>query len=178
MWRESRGYSLTRKIDTTFIFILSAARQLRTKVKQNCIMCSVTVCTLHCIHWERNLGRTCSMNGEVIFYIYMPVPVAARSEARQLRSRVRIPPGAWVFVCCECRVLSGRGLCDELITRPEESYRLWCVVVCDLETSRMMRPWPALGRSATGQKYLYTYTRARTHNFSLKTWWNVVNLGT
>jgi len=31
--------------------------------------------------------------------------------------------------------LSGRGLCDELITRPEESYRLCCVVVCDLETS-------------------------------------------
>ena len=34
-------------------------------------------------------------------------------------------------------MLSGRGLCDELITRPEESYRLGCVVVCDLETSRM-----------------------------------------
>jgi len=32
--------------------------------------------------------------------------------------------------------LSGRGLCDELITRPEESYRLCCVVVYDLETSR------------------------------------------
>ena len=30
-------------------------------------------------------------------------------------------------------VLSGGGLCDELITRPEESYRLWCVVVCVLE---------------------------------------------
>jgi hypothetical protein len=30
-------------------------------------------------------------------------------------------------------VLSGRGLCDELITRLEEFYRLWCVVVCDLE---------------------------------------------
>jgi len=29
--------------------------------------------------------------------------------------------------------LSGRGLCDELVTRPEESYRMWCVVVCDLE---------------------------------------------
>ena len=38
-----------------------------------------------------------------------------------------------MFVCYECCVLSGRGLCDELITRPEESYRLWCVVVCDLE---------------------------------------------
>ena len=34
-------------------------------------------------------------------------------------------------------MLSGRGLCDELITLPEESYRLCCVVVCDLETSRM-----------------------------------------
>jgi hypothetical protein len=37
-----------------------------------------------------------------------------------------------MFVCC---VLSGRGLCDELITRPEESYRLWRVDVCDQETS-------------------------------------------
>jgi len=37
--------------------------------------------------------------------------------------------------------LSGRGLCDELITRPEESYRLWCVVVCDLETSRICAPY-------------------------------------
>ena len=42
--------------------------------------------------------------------------------AHLLKSWVRIPPGAWIFVCCECRVLSGRGLCDELITRPEESY--------------------------------------------------------
>jgi len=38
-------------------------------------------------------------------------------------------------------VLSGRGLCDELITRPEESYRLCCVVVCDLETSRIGAPY-------------------------------------
>jgi hypothetical protein len=57
-----------------------------------------------------------------------------------------------MFVCCVCCVLSGRGFCDEFIARPEESYRLWCVVVCDLETSRMRRPWPALGRSATGKK--------------------------
>jgi hypothetical protein len=31
-------------------------------------------------------------------------------------------------------------LCDELITRPEESYRLWRVVVCDQETSWTRRP--------------------------------------
>jgi len=38
----------------------------------------------------------------------------------------------------ECCVLSGRGLCDELITRPEEYYRLWCVVVCDLEKTNLV----------------------------------------
>ena len=62
------------------------------------------------------------------------------AAAHLLRSWVRIPPGAWTFVCCECCVLSGRGLCDELITRPEESYRMWCVV-CNLETSRIGAPY-------------------------------------
>ena len=81
-------------------------------------------------HWPRGLRRR-------------------SAAARLLKLWVRFPPGAWIFVCCECCVFSGRGLCDELITRPEESYRLWCVVVCDLETSRKRRPWPALGRSAT-----------------------------
>jgi len=38
-------------------------------------------------------------------------------------------------------VLSGRGLCDELITRLEESYRLCCVFVCDLETSGIGAPY-------------------------------------
>ena len=55
--------------------------------------------------------------------------------ARLLRLWVRIPPGAWILVCCECCVLSGRGLCDGLIIRSEESYRMWRVVVCDQETS-------------------------------------------
>jgi len=32
-------------------------------------------------------------------------------------------------VCCNCHVMSGTGICDELITRPEESYRLCCVDV-------------------------------------------------
>jgi hypothetical protein len=44
-------------------------------------------------------------------------------------------------VCWECCLLSGRGLCEELITRPEEAYRPWCVVVCDLETSWIRRLW-------------------------------------
>jgi hypothetical protein len=69
-----------------------------------------------------------------------PVPVAARSKAWVCSlSPPEIagsnPTGAWMSVYCDCCVLSGRGLCEELITRPVESYPLWCIVVCDLETS-------------------------------------------
>jgi hypothetical protein len=91
------------------------------------------------------------------FEIVMTVPVVAQirrrsTSARLLESWVRIPPGAWMSVCWECYVLSDRGLCGELITCPEKSYRLWRVVVCDEETSWMRRPWPALGRSAMWKK--------------------------
>jgi hypothetical protein len=57
-------------------------------------------------------------------------------------------------VCCEYCVLSGRGLCDGPITYPEESYRLWCVNVCDHETLRMRRSWHALGCWATEKEWL------------------------
>jgi hypothetical protein len=56
------------------------------------------------------------------------------AAARMLRLRVRIPPEAWMSVCCEFV----RGLCVGLITG--ESYRVWRV--CDREVSIMRRPWP------------------------------------
>ena len=59
-----------------------------------------------------------------------------------LRLWVQIPPGTWMSICYKCCVSSGRGLCIEQITHPEESYWQWCVVECDWETSRMRRPWP------------------------------------
>ena len=37
---------------------------------------------------------------------------------------VRIPPGTWMFVSCECCVFSGRGLCVGPISCPEKFYRL------------------------------------------------------
>jgi hypothetical protein len=80
------------------------------------------------------------------------------TAARLLRSWVRIPPEAWMFVCC---VLSGRDLCDELITRPEESYRPWRVIVCDHETSRTRRPWPALGCRSRKKLYVMIYDMTR-----------------
>ena len=71
--------------------------------------------------------------------------MAARSKAwvcgRSPAGIVDWNPTGGMDVCCECCVLSGRGLCVELVTRPEESYRLCCVVVCDLETSRIGAPY-------------------------------------
>jgi len=97
-------------------------------------------------HWPRGLRRR-------------------SAAARLLRLRVRIPPRACPSVCCECCVLSGRGHYDELITRPEKFYRLWCVVVCDLETSWMRRPWP------TGEVLLgHTHTKKEFKRNSLL--WN------
>ena len=110
--------------------ILECARK---KLILNCLLFATAISPLSRSQWPRGLRR--------------------RSVAAHLlRSWVRIPPGAWMSVCCECCVLSGRGLCDKLITRPEKSYRLWCVIVCDLETSRMRRPCPALGRRAPPPK--------------------------
>ena len=59
----------------------------------------------------------------------MPILVAARSKAwvfgRSLGGIVGSnPSGGWISVSCECCVLSGRGLRDGLITRPEESYQV------------------------------------------------------
>jgi hypothetical protein len=46
--------------------------------------------------------------------------------AHLLGMRIRILLGGWMSVSCECCVLSGRGLCDRPISRPEETYRV-CV---------------------------------------------------
>jgi hypothetical protein len=78
----------------------------------------------------------------VCMYIYIcvcvSVPVAARSKAyvygRSPAAIVSSNPNGGMDVCLLC-VLLGRGICDELINRPEETYRLWRVVVCDQETS-------------------------------------------
>jgi hypothetical protein len=88
--------------------------------------------------------------GIMYIYIYMcvytyiclhePVPVTTRSKSyvcgRSTAEIVGSNPGGSMDVCaCDCYVLSGGGLCDKLITRTREFYRLWCVIVYDIETS-------------------------------------------
>ena len=91
----------------------------------------------------------------------MPVQVVARSNAwvcnRSLAGILGSNPGQRrTFVCCECCVLSGGGLCDEMTTRAEESNWLRCVGVCDLKTLSTLRPWPALGRCAEEKKSCFS----------------------
>ena len=96
-------------------------------------------------------------------------------------------------VSCECCVLSGGGLCDGLITRPEESYHFVCacVCVCDLETSRIRRSWPALGCSIREKKinttvltYILLCISFKAHHKenilgrSIIVYWRIPKLGT
>jgi hypothetical protein len=63
-----------------------------------------------------------------------------RSEAAWLLGlHIQTPVGAWMFVSCVYMLLLlscvGRGLCNGLITRPEESFRV-SLYVCDQETPK------------------------------------------
>ena len=73
----------------------------------------------------------------IFIYLFMPVPVAASSKAWVCGGSpaeiVGSNPTGSMDVSLLWVLFVVRGLCDKLITRPEESYRMWCVVVCDLE---------------------------------------------
>jgi hypothetical protein len=92
---------------------------------------------------------------------HWPILVAARSKvgfaaALLLGLRVRIPPGAWMSLSSECCVLSGRGLCDRLITCSGESYRLWCVWVWSRSLGNG-KAWPTRSVEPLEKKKNSTY---------------------
>jgi hypothetical protein len=51
----------------------------------------------------------------------------------------RIPLRAWIFFYCVCCVLSGRGMCDELVTRPRG---VLTTVACRVTRSQKKRAEP------------------------------------
>ena len=68
------------------------------------------------------------------------------AAAHSMGMWVRISLGTWMFVSCECCVLSGRDLCVGLITRPEE-----CPMSVIAKPSKGGH-YPESGRIATGKK--------------------------
>ena len=106
--------------------------------------------SLPCVHllhvseeWcKANYGKDITFHGitknvSLYFVKYLPhwktsqpIPMAARSKAclcgRSLGGTMGSNSGGSMDVCC---VSWGRGLCGGLITRPEESCRVWCLSV-------------------------------------------------
>jgi hypothetical protein len=77
----------------------------------SCLIFIVRLIIIHCrSEWPRGLWR-----GSV--------------ASRLLGLWFRIPPWEWISASSECCFLSRRVLCVELISRSEESYRVWCVWV-------------------------------------------------
>jgi hypothetical protein len=89
--------------------------------------------------------------------------VAARSEAwvcgRSLAGIAGSNPAGGVDVSCEFCVLSSRGLCDGLITRP------------DREASTMRRPWSTRGSRAMGGG-----DSSRLQNVEMKLYYKLIPL--
>ena len=70
-------------------------------------------------------------------------PKHRSAAVRLLRLWVRIPRGAWMFVCCVCCQVEVSATSWSLVQRNPTDCD---ASLCDLETSRMRRPWPAAPR--------------------------------
>jgi hypothetical protein len=133
-------------------------RRLKTeKLRGSCKLLFRFEIALNLITTCNSLGLQLIIVSLRVSWIYRrsqwPRGLRRGSEAAFLLGlRVRILPGAWISVCSQCCVLSDRGLFVGPITRPEESYRVWCVSECDCEASIMRRPWPTGGCRAMGGK--------------------------
>ena len=88
-----------------------------------CIYIYICVCVCMYIYFSTNHSVYCCRSQ------WPRGLIRGSAAAPLLKLWVRIPPGVWKFVCCECCVLSDTDLCDGLITPPEESYRLWCFFI-------------------------------------------------
>jgi hypothetical protein len=118
---------------------------LRLSETRLCFMSALLSDVRFCL-MRRQLGRWNSLLNSIRFYLIQSsfmystfvllwVSIASNCRSRWSRGprrgsaavrllglRVGIAAGAWMSVACECCVLSVRGLCVGLITRPEGSY--------------------------------------------------------
>jgi hypothetical protein len=127
-----------------------------------CRLAYRTVTAWYSAHTRGKNTAVIDKKGRIILLPYASsVGLMGGSAAvRFLGLRVRILPAAWMSVSCECRVLSGRGLCVGLITSPEESYQLWCVWVWSWSLEKKKR-------SVTTQECNTTGSRRRKIRYKL-----------
>ena len=146
---EPRFYNPTGSFDWATVSLPS-----RTLLHE--VFCRNYKRTIHCYELQKykNLNHPCAQGLRYQKTIRMsgPVPVAARSKAwfygpSFAGIAVPNPAGAWMLVCCECCVLSGRGPWVGLITHTEQSYRLCCFWVWSwsLNNEKALAHWGLLG---------------------------------
>jgi hypothetical protein len=89
------------------------------------------------------------------WFQWLTIPVAARSKAwvygRSLAGIVGSNPVADMDLSFVSGLLSGRGLYNGLITRPEESYRVWYVYISVI-VKPVSRGCFAIGKESSGHK--------------------------
>jgi len=93
-------------------------------------------------------------------------------------------PSGGMDVCCECCVLSGRGLCVGLISRSDEPYRVWCVWVwsSSLDNEDALTHWRAVApckgacrfcrHSREKMQLVYSYCHRSIETYFTKIWRN------
>jgi hypothetical protein len=115
---------------------------------------SRTFATVHLIIYYKT-GPMHIVNQSTRTEMRGPIPMTAPSTAcvcgRSLAGIAGSNPDGNMDVClsCDSRVLLDKGLCDGLMPRPEESYRVWCVCVChwgDQMPKKTSRPTPTMSR--------------------------------
>ena len=153
-WKKTCDSMLVTRFFTEYFvwcLIIACSQNTSQKVVTVCWLQTFSISALTAVWWwlvlkqkhENEYNRQIILFKLCLGWCQWPHVHGRTSAApRLLRLWVRMLPGAWKFFCCECYVLSGRGLCDELITRLEESYQLLCVVLCDVENLWIRRPWP------------------------------------
>ena len=126
---------------------------------------SKALVTIQAFHYQHSFEWDDLMIGGEYRKVYCTgqIPVIARSKTWACgRSLAGIassnPARARMSDSCDCCVVSGRGFCVGLITRPEKSYRVCvcvcvCVSDCDREASVMGRPCPTGVYCAISNKY-------------------------
>jgi hypothetical protein len=120
-------------------------------------------CRLHrCGSLKSLQKKVCNEYSIWIFNHRAQQPLSLRrrsTTSRLLGLRVPIPPEAWIFVYGECWALSGRGLCDEVITLPEEFCRCGgtlCVIYKRQERGGHGPRWAA---EQLGEKYSFPFSQ-------------------
>jgi hypothetical protein len=111
----------------TVLIILYHINKMHVSIKRHFHVTESFVHTAVRMNSSRTSCTGCCASGVLCRSKWLRGIRQGSSVIRLLGLRLRIPSETWMCVSCECCVLQSRDLGVGLITRSEESYRVWCV---------------------------------------------------